>query len=101
MDSKGASKLTYMSNVLKNKLMDMAAERMAEKRKTDQMSVSLDAPISEDDETAIIDNIADKLTEDLTSVMRVICLTLPGGVALCLRHWVIRRMNFSRNIRSQ
>ena len=72
--SKGASKSTYMSNVIKNKLMDMVAERMAEKRKTDQMSVSLDAPISEDDETAIIDKIADKLTEDLTEVFRVIGL---------------------------
>ena len=47
---------------------------MAEKRKTDQMSVSLDEPISEDDETAIIDKIADKLTEDLTDVFRVIGL---------------------------
>lgn len=74
MDSKGALKTTYMTNVLKNKLMDMVAERMAEKRKTDHMSVSLDAPISEDDETAIIDKIADKLTEDLTSVIHVIGL---------------------------
>ena len=72
--TKGASKSTYMSNVIKNKLMDMVAERMAEKRKTDQMSVSLDAPISEDDETAIIDKIADKLTEDLTGVIHVIGL---------------------------
>ena len=82
MDSKGASKSTYMSNVIKNKLMDMVAERMAEKRKTDQMSISLDAPISEDDETAIIDKIADKLTEDISSVIHVIGLKNDLATAL-------------------
>lgn len=96
-EGKGASQKTYMSRVLKHHLMDIVRKELAEKRKTDYLSVSLDQPVNPDEpEITLLDKIAGDLIDDrdkalaidlqhsfekLTPLQRKLCLLLSESVS--------------------
>lgn len=96
-EGKGASQRTYMSKVLKHHLMDIIRKELAEKRKTDYLSVSLDQPVNPDaPEITLFDKIAGELLDDrdntlaidlqralekLTPLQRELCLLLSQSIS--------------------
>jgi len=95
-EGKGASQKTYMSKVLKHHLTDIIRKELAEKRKTDYLSISLDQPLNPDEpEITLFDKIADELVdahdntlaidlqrtlERLTPLQRELCLLLSQSI---------------------
>lgn len=94
---KGASRTTYMSKLLKRHLMDIIKKELAEKRKTDRLSLSLDQLLNPaDPEITLLDEIACDLIDDrdnalaldlqgsfekLTPFQRELCLLLSESVS--------------------
>lgn len=95
-EGKGASPKTYMSRVLKHHLMDIIRKELAEKRKTDYLSISLDQPLDPDEpDITLLDKIAGELRDDrdnalsidlqralekLTPLQRELCLLLSQSI---------------------
>lgn len=94
---KGASRTTYMSKVVKHHLMDIIKKELADKRKTDCLSLSLDQLFNpHDPEITLLDKIACDLIDDrdnalsidlqgafekLTPLQRELCLLLSESVS--------------------
>jgi DNA-directed RNA polymerase specialized sigma24 family protein len=94
---KGASRNTYMSRVLKHYLMDIIKKELADKRKTDCLSLSLDQLLNPaEPELTLLDKIAGDLIdapnnalsidlqgafEKLTPLQRELCLLLSESVS--------------------
>ena len=96
---KGASRRTYMSRVLCHHLATLARRELAEKRKTDFLSISLDQPLDPDEPgITLLDTLAADLAgapvsdpgllldllaalERLTPLQRELCLLLAESVS--------------------
>jgi RNA polymerase sporulation-specific sigma factor len=64
-ESKGASRRTYMANVLRHRLQNILHEQFAEKRGADRRAISLDQPLA-DNETTLSDIIPEDSRTDLS-----------------------------------
>ncbi|MFH0926824.1 MAG: sigma-70 family RNA polymerase sigma factor [bacterium] len=62
---KEASKKTFMARIIKNKLVDIIREKQAEKRKINNLAISLEAPIGRgEDAPPLIEKIDEHITID-------------------------------------
>ena len=60
-----ASQKTFMGRIIRNKLTDLVREREADKRKIAHLSISLDEPLGDDEDSpALIDKIDDGSIND-------------------------------------
>jgi len=58
--SRGASRKTYMGEVIQNKLIDLVRERESDKRKASYTADSLDGPLGEDEDSPILGDTIDE-----------------------------------------